>query len=68
MAVEARLRISAVLLHGPRLHRRVGERPDRAVVLVGLGGLLSLVGGLVLWLKRRAYRRSRSRHGIEDQA
>lgn len=34
----------------------------------GLGGLLSLVGGLVLWLKRRAYRRSRSRHRIQDQA
>ena len=36
--------------------------------LFGLGGLLSLVGGLVLWLKRRAYRRSRSRGRIEDQA
>lgn len=36
--------------------------------LFGLGGLGSLVGGLVLWLKRRAYRRSRSRRSIEDQA
>jgi len=36
--------------------------------LFGFGGLLSLVGGLVLWLKRRAYRRSRSRHSIKDQA
>ena len=33
-----------------------------------IGGLVSLVGGLVLWLKRRAYRRSRSRRSIEDQA
>ena len=36
--------------------------------LFGVGGLLSLVGGLVLWLKRRAYRRSRSRHSVGDQA
>ena len=36
--------------------------------LFGFGGLLSLVGGLVLWLKRRAYRRSRSRHSLKDHA
>ncbi|NNC66326.1 MAG: hypothetical protein HKN84_16205 [Gammaproteobacteria bacterium] len=36
--------------------------------LFGLCGLLSLVGGLVPWFKRRAYRQSRSPHSIEDQA
>ena len=36
--------------------------------LFGIAGLVGLVGGLVLWLKRRAYRRSRSRRSVEDQA
>ena len=31
-------------------------------------GAVSLVTGLTLWLKRRDYRRSRSRLDIEDQA
>lgn len=36
-------------------------------VLAGIGAA-SLVTGLTLWLKRRGYRRSRSRLDIEDQA
>jgi predicted MFS family arabinose efflux permease len=36
--------------------------------ILGVAGALSLVGGLVLWLKRRAYRRSRSRLDVQDQA
>ena len=35
--------------------------------LLGLAGTASLVGGLVLWLKRRDYRRSRSRLTLDDQ-
>jgi hypothetical protein len=32
------------------------------------GSAASLIGGLVLWLKRRDYRRSRSRLDVQDQA
>lgn len=31
-------------------------------------GLASLVAGLVLWLKRRGYRQSRSRRAIDDSS
>jgi Flp pilus assembly protein TadB len=30
-------------------------------------GIACLTGGLVIWLKRRDYRRSRSRRNVEDQ-
>jgi len=42
-----------------------GHWPD---IFAGVG-VLGLVGGLVLWLKRRDYRRSRSRSRlkVEDQ-
>jgi predicted MFS family arabinose efflux permease len=30
-------------------------------------GIASLTGGLVVWLKRRDYRRSRSRRDIQDR-
>ncbi len=36
--------------------------------ILGVAGAMSLVGGLVLWLKRRDYRRSRSRLDLQDQA
>ncbi len=29
-------------------------------------GLASIVAGLVVWLKRRGYRQSRSRHALDD--
>lgn len=35
--------------------------------ILGFAGATSLIGGLVLWLKRRDYRRSRSRLDVEDQ-
>ena len=34
--------------------------------ILGVAGGVSLVGGLVLWLKRRDYRRSRSRLDPQD--
>jgi hypothetical protein len=35
--------------------------------LIAAGGAVSLVAGLVLWLKRRDYRLSRSRLDVGDQ-
>ena len=34
-------------------------------LIVGVG---SLIAGLVVWLKRRDYRQSRSRAGVEDRS
>jgi len=36
--------------------------------LLAVLSAISLVAGLVLWLKRRAYRRSRSRAKLDNQA
>ena len=36
--------------------------------LIAAGGALSVITGLVLWLKRRDYRQSRSRLDIGDQS
>ena len=35
--------------------------------ILAIAAVGSLIGGLVLWLKRRDYRRSRSRLDVEDQ-
>ena len=36
--------------------------------IIAAGGASSLIAGLVLWLKRRDYRKSRSRLDIDDQS
>ncbi|HSG65032.1 MAG TPA: hypothetical protein VLD39_08525 [Gammaproteobacteria bacterium] len=35
--------------------------------IIAVVGIVSLIAGLVLWLKRRDYRRSRSRLDVGDQ-
>lgn len=52
------------LLLASSLHLNVWYWP----IIFAASGLASVVAGLVVWLRRRAYRRSRSRRALDDSS